>query len=53
MIYDDMISAFQLGFPQFRRRAIKGNGTPAKITIDKSGANKAAIDSHNSDHGYI
>ena len=32
---------------RFFRKAIKGNGTPEKITIDKSGANKAAIDSHN------
>jgi putative transposase len=36
---------------RFLRKAIKGNGTPEKITIDKSGANKAAIDSHNSEHG--
>ena len=35
---------------RFLRQAIEGNGTPEKITIDKSGANKAAIDSHNSDH---
>ena len=35
---------------RFLRAAIKGNGIPEKITIDKSGANKAAIDGHNSDH---
>jgi transposase-like protein len=35
---------------RFLRKAIKGNGTPEKITIDKSGANKAAIDSYNSNH---
>ena len=33
---------------RFLRKAINGNGTPEKITIDKSGANKAAINSHNS-----
>jgi transposase-like protein len=32
------------------RKAIKWNGTPEKITIDKSGANTAAIESHNSEH---
>jgi transposase-like protein len=31
------------------RKAIKGSGTPKKITIDKSGANTAAIASHNSE----
>jgi transposase-like protein len=35
---------------RFLSKAIKGNGTPEKITIDKSGANKAAIDSHNNEH---
>jgi putative transposase len=35
---------------RFLRRAIKWNGTPEKITIDKSGANTAAIDSHNTEH---
>ena len=35
---------------RFLRKAINGNGTPEKITIDKSGANKAAINSHNSEH---
>jgi putative transposase len=35
---------------RFLRKAINGNSTPEKITIDKSGANKAAIDSHNSEH---
>jgi transposase-like protein len=34
---------------RFLRKAIKGNGTPEKITIDKSGANTAAIDSHNAE----
>jgi putative transposase len=32
---------------RFLRRAIKRNGMPEKITIDKSGANTAAIESHN------
>ena len=31
---------------RFLRKAIKQNGTPAKITIDKSGANAAAVNSH-------
>jgi putative transposase len=35
---------------RFLRKAIKWNGTPAKITIDKSGANTAAIESHNAGH---
>jgi putative transposase len=35
---------------RFLRKAIKWNGTPAKITIDKSGANTAAIESHNAEH---
>jgi putative transposase len=35
---------------RFLRKAIKWNGTPAKITIDKSGANMAAIESHNAGH---
>ena len=34
---------------RFLRKAINGNGTPDKITIDKGGANKAAIESHNAD----
>jgi putative transposase len=34
---------------RFLRKAIKWNGTPAKITIDKSGANTAAIESHNAE----
>ena len=33
--------------PRFLHRPIKWNGTPEKITIDKSGANAAAIESHN------
>jgi putative transposase len=32
---------------RFLRKAIKWNGTPEKITIDKSGANTAAIERHN------
>ena len=35
---------------RFLRKAIKWNGTPEKITIDKSGANTAAIESHNAQH---
>jgi DDE domain len=31
-------------------RAIGQNGTPEKITIDKSGANTAAIETYNKDH---
>jgi transposase-like protein len=34
---------------RFLRKAIKRNGTPEKITIDKSGANTAAIESHNAE----
>ncbi len=34
---------------RFLRQAIKWNGTPEKITIDKSGANTAAIESHNAE----
>jgi putative transposase len=36
---------------RFLRQAIKWNGTPEKITIDKSGANTAAIESQNVEHG--
>ena len=32
---------------RFSRKAIRHNGTPEKITIDQSGANTAAIESHN------
>jgi putative transposase len=32
---------------RFLRKAIGRNGTPEKITTDKSGANTAAIESHN------
>src|SRR6202451_4017437 len=35
---------------RFLRKAIGHNGTPEKITIDKSGANTAAIVSYNVDH---
>ena len=34
---------------RFLRKAIKWNGTPEKIAIDKSGANTAAIETHNSE----
>jgi len=36
---------------RFLRKAIRHQGTPEKITIDKSGANKAAIESHNEEQG--
>jgi putative transposase len=32
---------------RFLRKAMRWNGTPEKITVDKSGANTAAIESHN------
>ena len=35
---------------RFLRKAIRSNGTPEKITIGKSGANTAAIESYNTDH---
>ncbi len=35
---------------RFLRKTIKGNGTPEKITIDKSGANTVAIESYNGEH---
>ncbi len=35
---------------RFLLKTIKWNGTPKKITIDKSGANTAAIESHNAGH---
>ena len=35
---------------RFLCKAIRHNGTPDKITIDKSGANTAAIESHNAEH---
>jgi putative transposase len=35
---------------RFLHKAIGRNGTPEKITIDKSGANAAAIESHNAEH---
>jgi hypothetical protein len=34
---------------RFLRKAIKWSGTPEKITIGKSGANTAAIESHNAE----
>ena len=36
---------------RFLGKAIKWNGTPEKITIDKSGANRAAIENHNAERG--
>jgi putative transposase len=36
--------------PRFLRKAIRHDGTPEKITIDQSGANTAAIESHNAEH---
>jgi putative transposase len=35
---------------RFLCKAVGQNGTPEKITIDKSGANTAAIESYNNDH---
>jgi putative transposase len=35
---------------RFLRKAIGHHGAPEKITIDKSGANTAAIESHNAEH---
>jgi putative transposase len=35
---------------RFLRKAFGQHGTPEKITIDKSGANTAAIESYNTDH---
>jgi putative transposase len=35
---------------RFLRKAIGQNGAPEKITIDKSGAHTAAIESYNKDH---
>src|SRR5580693_4627419 len=35
---------------RFLRKAFGQHGTPSKITIDKSGANTAAIESYNADH---
>ena len=35
---------------RFLCKAIRHNGTPEKITIDQSGANTAAIESHNAEH---
>jgi putative transposase len=35
---------------RFLRKAIRDNGTPEKITIDKSGANTSAIESYNAKH---
>jgi putative transposase len=38
---------------RFLRKAIRHNGVPAKITIDKSGANTAAIESYNEESESI
>src|SRR6202049_4273555 len=35
---------------RFLRKAIRHNGTPEKITIDKSGTTTAAIESHNAEY---
>jgi putative transposase len=35
---------------RFLREAIRHNGKPEEITVDKSGANLAVIESHNTDH---
>ena len=35
---------------RFLRKAISQHGVPEKITIDKSGANTAAIESYNAEH---
>jgi putative transposase len=35
---------------RFLRKAIGHHGVPEKITIDKSGANKVAIESYNAEH---
>jgi len=35
---------------RFLRKAIDQNGTPNKITIDKSAANNAAIEDYNAEH---
>ncbi|MCG8311947.1 MAG: IS6 family transposase [Pseudomonadales bacterium] len=35
---------------RFLKKAIKRNGKPSLINIDKSGANKAAIESYNKEH---
>ena len=35
---------------RFLRKAIGQHGVPKKITIDKSGANTAAIESYNGEH---
>ena len=36
---------------RFLQQAIRNNGTPVKINIDKSGANTAAIQAYNEEHG--
>ena len=36
---------------RFLRQAIRNNGTPVKINIDKSGSNTAAIEAYNKDSG--
>ena len=39
------------GALRFLRKAVKRNGTPEKITIDKSGSNAAALETHNAETG--
>ena len=39
----------QAAAKRFLRKAIRAHGLPAKITIDKSGANKAAIETYNTE----
>ena len=38
------------GAKRFLRKAIRYNGTPEKVNIDKSGANKSALDGYNEQH---
>ena len=35
---------------RFLRKAVRYHGTPEKVNIDKSGANKSALDSYNNEH---
>ena len=43
----------QKAVKRFLAKAIGRNGMPEKITIDKSGANAAAIISYNAEHGTM
>jgi len=49
---DFLLTARRIVKPRLRflRKAIGHHGVPDKITIDKSGANKAAIESYNAEH---